>query len=35
MDQWKLERFEIVADAVEEVREWADYEADMESMQNE
>lgn len=35
MDQWKLEQFEIMADAVEEVKEWADYEADMENMQNE
>lgn len=35
MDQWKLERLEIIADAMEEIKEWADYEADMESMRNE
>lgn len=35
MDMWKLETFEILADAMEEVREWADYEADMAEMREE
>ena len=29
MDMWRLEAFEAMADAMEEVREWTDYEADM------
>lgn len=29
MDMWRLEAFETMADAMEEVREWMDYEADM------
>lgn len=32
MDAWKLEQFEIIADAMEEVAEWDDYEADMADM---
>ena len=29
MDMYKMEMFEIMAEAMEEVREWEDYEADM------
>ena len=35
MDMWKLESLELLADAMEEVREWADYEADMAEMREE
>ena len=32
MDMWRMEALEIMADAMEEVREWLDYEADMAEM---
>lgn len=32
MDMYKMEAFEIMADAIEEVAEWDDYEADMADM---
>ena len=35
MDMWKMEAAEVMADAMEEVREWLDFEADMAEMRGE
>ncbi len=31
MEFWSMEQFEIMADAMEEVQEWLDFEADLAS----
>lgn len=35
MDMWKMEAAEVMADAMEEVREWLDFEADVAEMRGE
>ena len=35
MDMWRMETLEIMADAMEELRDWAEYEADMAEMREE